>query len=154
MEFLSGQQSDVHHEQQYLLDLGKALYKLYFQILLLVEAGNKMIGTLHNSLKSVEFKDVTKDIESIKNALARTLEDTDADGGISSSVSGITSDNLVMNLCKLIENERWTSTILFFKCNKEEFWKENEDLVDRNNDVITILNIYCRKLVTDKPGIN
>lgn len=51
LEKLSGQQSDFHHEQ-YLLDLGKALYKLYFQLLLLVEAGNKIIGTLHGILNN------------------------------------------------------------------------------------------------------
>lgn len=53
LERLSGQKSDFHHEQ-YLLDLGKALYKLYFQLLLLVEAGNKVISMLHSSLKASE----------------------------------------------------------------------------------------------------
>ncbi|CAH0545977.1 unnamed protein product [Brassicogethes aeneus] len=150
LEFLSGVQSDFHQEQ-YLLDLGKALYKLYFQLLLLVEAGNKMVQQLHNSLKSVEFKDVSLDILNVKNALARASEDTDADGGISASVSGISNDNLIQNLCKLIENEKWTSVILFFKCNRDEFWRDNEAVCDRNNDVMSILNIYCRKLVHDKP---
>lgn len=51
LEKLSGQQSDFHHEQ-YLLELGKALYKLYFQLLLLVEAGNKIVATLHGILSS------------------------------------------------------------------------------------------------------
>lgn len=50
---LSGQQSDFQHEQ-YLVDLGKALYKLYFQLILLVEAGNKMVASLHLSLRNGE----------------------------------------------------------------------------------------------------
>nr|XP_023011562.1 protein furry [Leptinotarsa decemlineata] len=151
LERLSGQQSDFHHEQ-YLLDLGKALYKLYFQLLLLVEAGNKMVAILHNSLKAAEFKDVTSDIMSIKNALTRAYEDTDADGGIASAMGGcVSSENLLSNLCRLVENEKWTSVILYFKCNREEFMKEFEELCDKDNDVISILNIYCKKLVHDKP---
>ncbi|CAH1170054.1 unnamed protein product [Phaedon cochleariae] len=151
LEQLSGQQSDFHHEQ-YLLDLGKALYKLYFQLLLLIEAGNKMVVTLHGSLKTADFKDVTMDVLSIKHALTRAYEDTDADGGISSGVTGsVSSENLLANLCRLIENEKWTSVILYFKFNKEEFMKEFDELCDRENNVITILNIYCKKLVHDKP---
>uniref|UniRef100_A0A6P7GMV8 Uncharacterized protein LOC114338721 n=1 Tax=Diabrotica virgifera virgifera TaxID=50390 RepID=A0A6P7GMV8_DIAVI len=53
LERLSGQQSEFHNEQ-YLLDLGKALYKLYFQLLLLIEVGNKMVANLHSSLKSAD----------------------------------------------------------------------------------------------------
>lgn len=48
---LSGQPTDARNEE-YLLDLGKALYKLHFQMLLLVEAANKMIGTLCSTLRS------------------------------------------------------------------------------------------------------
>ncbi|KAG5899999.1 hypothetical protein JTB14_009086 [Gonioctena quinquepunctata] len=151
LERLSGQQSDFHHEQ-YLLDLGKALYKLYFQLLLLLEAGNKMVAILHSSLKTADFKDVTQDIMTIKHALTRAYEDTDADGGISAAMGGsVSSENLLSDLCKLIEKERWTSVILYFKVNREEFLKEFDELCDKDNDVISILNIYCKKLVNDKP---
>lgn len=51
LEMLSGQPTDARHEE-YLLDLGKALYKLHFQMLLLVEAANKMIGILCSTLRS------------------------------------------------------------------------------------------------------
>lgn len=51
LEMLSGQQSETRQED-YLLDLGKALYKLHFQLLLLIEAANKMIGTLCSTLRS------------------------------------------------------------------------------------------------------
>ncbi|XP_066250595.1 protein furry isoform X1 [Euwallacea similis] len=151
LEQLSGQQSDFQH-QQYLVDLGKALYKLYFQLILLVEAGNKMIAALHGSLRNGEFRDVSPDILTVKAAVARALEDMEADGGVNPSASGIVpSDNLVDNLCMLIDNEKWTSTILFFKCNKDAFLRENDEVCDRNNDVLSIVNIYCRKLVNDRP---
>lgn len=53
LELLSGQHNDTRHED-YLLDLGKALYKLHFQLLLLIEAANKMISTLNITLKSIQ----------------------------------------------------------------------------------------------------
>lgn len=52
LEFLSRQQSSDSRREEYLLDLGKALYKLHFQLLLLVEASNKMVATLVSALQS------------------------------------------------------------------------------------------------------
>ncbi|KAH1002588.1 hypothetical protein HUJ04_008665 [Dendroctonus ponderosae] len=151
LELLGGHSSDFQQEQ-YLVDLGKALYKLYFQLILLAEAGNKMISALHSSVRSGEFRDVSGSILTIRAAITRALEDMEADGGVTSAVTGIvTSDNLVDNLCMLIDNEKWTSVILFYKCNKEAFLRENEEICDKGNDVLSVLNIYCRKLVADKP---
>ncbi|KAL1517075.1 hypothetical protein ABEB36_000886 [Hypothenemus hampei] len=152
LEFLSGaQQPDFQHEQ-YLVDLGKALYKLYFQLILLVEAGNKLIVALHQSLRTGDFRDVSPEIITIQAALTRALEDMEADGGVSPSIMGlVTSDNLINNLCKLIDHEKWTSVVLFYKCNKDVFIRGNTDICDSFNDVLSILNIYCRKLVNDKP---
>lgn len=48
--------SDVRHED-YLLDLAKALYKLHFQLLLLIEATNKMNLTLTSALKSAQVNE-------------------------------------------------------------------------------------------------
>lgn len=62
------------------------------------------------------------------------------------------SESVLSNLSRLIENEKWTSVILYFKCNREDFLKEYEELCDKSNDVISILNIYCKKLIHDKPG--
>lgn len=91
---------------------------------------------------------------SIKQALTRAYEDTDADGGIATALSGfVSNENLLLNLSSLIENEKWTSVILYFKCNKEDFVREYDDLCERDNDVVSILNIYCKKLVNDKPGM-
>lgn len=51
LEMLSGKETDGRHEE-YLLDLGRALYKLHFQLLLLVEAANKMVATLCATLRA------------------------------------------------------------------------------------------------------
>lgn len=99
------------------------------------------------------MKDITGEILSIKHALTRAYEDTDADGGIATALSGfVSNENLLLNLGNLIENEKWTSVILYFKCNREDFLREYDDMCERENDVLSILNIYCKKLVHDKPG--
>lgn len=86
--------------------------------------------------------------------MTRAYEDTDADGGIATALSGIISnENLLLNLSNLIENEKWTSVILYFKCNREDFLREYDDTCEReSSDVLSILNIYCKRLVLDKPG--
>lgn len=40
--------------EELLLDLGRSLYKLHFQLLLFIEAANKMITSLKNTLKSTQ----------------------------------------------------------------------------------------------------
>ncbi|XP_969290.2 protein furry [Tribolium castaneum] len=145
VEYLSGQHpTEVHH---YLLDLGKSLYKLYFQLLLLIEAGNKIIATLHNTLINAELKDVTVDIILIKNALLRCTEDNEADGGVSPPTCA-SSDT---NLYKLIESEKFSAAIAFYKANKDELLKELPDVYDAANDVHAILCLYCKKVIQDKP---
>lgn len=87
--------------------------------------------------------------------MTRAYEDTDADGGIATALSGfVSNENLLLNLSNLIENEKWTSVILYFKCNREDFLRQYYELCEKDNDVISILNIYCKKLVQDKPGID
>ncbi|XP_050300806.1 protein furry isoform X2 [Anthonomus grandis grandis] len=149
LELLSGQQPDVQHEQ-YIVDLGRALYKLFFQLILLVEAGNKIIASLHTCLRSGEFIDVSREIAIIRSAIFRASEDMIADGDVSPS-SAVGTENLVENLCFLIDNEKWTSVVLFYKYNKGAFLRENEEIFDRNNDVLSIMNFYCSKMVEDRP---
>jgi hypothetical protein len=140
VEYLNG--------QHYLLDLGKSLYKLYFQLLLLIEAGNKIIATLHNTLKTAELKDVTADIIAIRSALIRCSEDNEADGGVSSPTASASSD---ANLYKLIESEKFAAAMTYYKANKEELTKEIEDISDASNDVYGVLNLYCKKIIQDRP---
>lgn len=51
LQLLGEQQTDIISEEL-LLDLGRALYKLHFQLLLFVESANKMTSTLTTTLKT------------------------------------------------------------------------------------------------------
>lgn len=62
--------------EEMLLDLGRALYKLHFQILLLVEASKKMVIALHNAAKNSQASlvDMSAEIASMRQSLARSIE--------------------------------------------------------------------------------
>ncbi|KAL3276200.1 hypothetical protein HHI36_020918 [Cryptolaemus montrouzieri] len=154
LELLGGQQSDFRHDQ-YLMELGKSLFKLYFQLLLLVEAGNKLVSLLYNTLVHADFKDMTPQIISIKNGLVRASEDTDADGGVaSSSLCGedaTAEEGFDLTIVKLLDKEKWTQSVLYFKQHRSAILKEFEEIRDSEDDIVTLLNIYCRKKILEKP---
>ncbi|XP_071055767.1 protein furry isoform X2 [Onthophagus taurus] len=156
LEQLSGQGD--HQNEDYLLDLGKALYKLHFQLLLLIEAANKMISTLNTTLKNTQYKDVTGEIISIKSALARVIEDTEADGGTPTPVSSTaaspaptTLEELENSLYELITNEKWQGALSLVKHNRGQFCSDREATMEIEDDIVLILNSYCKKLITERP---
>lgn len=62
--------------EEMLLDVGRALYKLHFQLLLLIEASNKMLIALMNAAKNSQacLQDMSAEIASMRQSLARSLE--------------------------------------------------------------------------------
>lgn len=151
--------SDGRHED-YLLDLAKALYKLHFQLLLLIEATNKMNLMLSVALKSAQFKDSSSEVVLVKSALIRTIEDTEADGGTPTPVSSapvspnlVNTDDLELALYELLVNEKWSTAISFIKHNKGYFSRDQEHYyLDIDDDVVLMLNIYCKRLVQERTG--
>jgi hypothetical protein len=81
--------------------------------------------------------------------LIRCSEDNEADGGVSSPTASASSD---ANLYKLIESEKFAAAMTYYKANKEELTKEIEDISDASNDVYGVLNLYCKKIIQDRPG--
>lgn len=58
LEMLSGQPSEYRNDQ-YFMDLGKSIFKLYFQLLLLIEAVNRLMCLLHNTLLAADVSTIT-----------------------------------------------------------------------------------------------
>ncbi|KAF2884642.1 hypothetical protein ILUMI_21529 [Ignelater luminosus] len=155
LELLSGQQTDSQNDE-FLLNLGKALYKLHFQLLLLVEAANKMIGTLISTLRNSQFRDVTAEMILIRNALHRAIEDTEADGGTPTPVSSaapspapVNIEDLEISLQDLISNEKWSGAISFVKHHRGHLSREME--AEASDDISLILNVYCKRIVQERP---
>ncbi|XP_044272413.1 uncharacterized protein LOC123016217 [Tribolium madens] len=64
----------------------------------------------------------------------------EADGGVSPPTCS-----------KLIESEKFSAAIAFYKANKDVLLKEISDVYDPTNDVHAILSLYCKKVIQDKP---
>lgn len=82
--------------------------------------------------------------------MIRFSEDTEADGGM--SPNSLPDARNTSTLYKLLENEKFGAAITYYRANKEDLMKENDDLSDSSSDVDTILNLYCKKIIQEKPG--
>lgn len=107
-----------------------------------------------------QFKDVTVEAITIKSALARAIEDTEADGGTptplattSASPAPSSAEELEGALYDLIVNEKWSNCVSFIKQHRGQLNGECETYTENDNDVSVILNVYCKKFVQDRPGM-
>lgn len=98
------------------------------------------------------------DIATIKSALSRAIEDTEADGGTPTPISSATAspallniDELETGLCELIINEKWSNVISFVKHHRGQLVRD-ADSHETEDDITMVLNIYCKKFVQDRPG--
>lgn len=87
------------------------------------------------------------------------MEDTEADGGTPTPVSSTTAspapsntDELEGIVYELITNERWSAAISFAKHHRGHFNRQNEIRIDYEDDIVFILNIFCKKLIQERPG--
>lgn len=103
----------------------------------------------------MQLKDVTHEIIVIKSALTRAIEDTEADGGTPTPVSTATSpapitlEDLENSLYELLMNEKWPAAIALVKYHREHF---NEGNINFDDDIVVVLNSYCKKLVQERSG--
>lgn len=102
-----------------LLDLGRGLYKLMFQLLLLIEADHKIaISVVHNLRQNEKMQDLSNLYVSVRGALLRCIDDAEMESlDTSTSTEGentpTPSPGLPMNNCEfenslieLIDNQR------------------------------------------------
>lgn len=100
-----------------------------------------------------QFKDMTPEIITIRNALARTFEDTEADGGVvSSSVLEESDESYETIISRFLDRQEWTRCVLYFKQHREAIISEYGDICDPDDDILTILNIYHKRKMSERQG--
>lgn len=100
-----------------------------------------------------QFKDMTPEVITIRNALARTFEDTEADGGVaSSSAPEESGESYESMITRFLDRQEWTQCVLYFRQHRSAIIREYEDICDRDDDIHTILNIYCKRKMMERPG--
>lgn len=115
-----------------LIDLGRGLYKLMFQLLLLIESDNKIaISVVQNLRQNEKMQDLSNLYVSVRGALLRCIDDAEMESlDTSTSTEGentpTPSPGLPMNNCEfenslieLIDNQRWSAAINHVKQHKQ-----------------------------------
>ena len=141
-----------------LLDLGRALYKLHLQLLLLIEASNKMLSALLCVAKNiqVQLQDMSSEIANIKIALSRALEEsTESERGTPtptpspSPLPGTGALEEFSRVAELLRTARWSSALEAVRLHRAQ-WPG--DPFHDDDDVTTAVNMYCRHLGQDRSG--
>lgn len=142
--------------EEMLLDLGRALYKLHFQLLLLIEASNKMLGALTTAANnvSIPLQDMSAEVASMKTALSRALEEsTESERGTPtptpSPLPGTASAEEVARVAELLRSARWSAALEAVRLHRVQ-WPT--DPFHDDDDVTTAVNMYCKHLGHDRTG--
>lgn len=104
-----------------LIDLGRGIYKLVFQLLLLIESDHKIASSIMTSLRQNEkMEDLSSFYLNVRSALLQSVDDNDIDSlDTSASTEGEHTPNRSMStipefescLYEMIEQHKWSSAI-------------------------------------------
>nr|CAD7437486.1 unnamed protein product [Timema bartmani] len=151
LHMLGENSADLGNEEL-VLDLGRALYKLHFQLLLLIEASNKMVAALAATANSKNLQDVSAEVSAVKANLLKVLED----GGDqrtptpTSPLTGASCDEMETVLLELVHAEKWAAALCFARRNRGTFPSDVFPCCQEDDDITGILNVFCRCLAHEK----
>ncbi|XP_063986587.1 protein furry isoform X3 [Diachasmimorpha longicaudata] len=142
-----------------LLGLGRSFYKLHFQLLLLIEAANKMLFALIKASKNVpvQLYDMSPEIVMMKTALCRALEEsTESERGTPTPtpspsplpVAGSIEE--VIRVAELLRSARWSAALEAVRLHRAQ-WPG--DPFHDDDDVTTGVNMYCKYLGQDRTDL-
>ncbi|XP_068083711.1 protein furry [Anabrus simplex] len=146
--------------EELILDLGRALYKLHFQLLLLIEASNKMVSALITSAKNDKLLDMSANVAAVKASLMKVLEEGgDSDQGTPTPISspgptpvpGI--EDVEMTLLELLQGEKWAAALRYARHNRGSWTNDIFPCGSEDDDIIGILNVFCKHISGDKTDV-
>ncbi|KAK6628771.1 hypothetical protein RUM43_002587 [Polyplax serrata] len=164
LHLLSEEESGDSACTEIILDLGRALYKLHFQLLLLLESAHKMLTSLHTIAKTHQLSDISEEVSIVKQALGKAAEEVSySDRGTPTpTASPSTSPGSVITLDAKLEDEaaladlvsegEWAAALKQARQNRSS-WKSDSASVFDDDDITEILNVYCRLLSRGKSGV-
>ncbi|KAH0535892.1 hypothetical protein KQX54_019904 [Cotesia glomerata] len=159
LQVLGGDSSagqDQSSEEMHLV-LGRAFYKLHFQLLLMIEASNKMLLSLTKASKNVtvQLHDMSVEMSMMKTALCRALEEsTESERGTPTptpSPSPLPSGSEEMSrVAEFLRSARWSSALEAVRIHRAQ-WPS--DPFHDDDDVTTAVNMYCRHLGQERSDL-
>lgn len=115
-----------------IIELGRSLYKLMFQLLLLIESDHKIaVNVINNLQQNEKMEDLSPLFTSARGALLRCIDDaelesldtsTSTDGDVTPTPSPglpMSTADFESNLFELIDNNRWSTAIAHVRQHKK-----------------------------------
>ncbi|PNF32075.1 hypothetical protein B7P43_G05726 [Cryptotermes secundus] len=157
LNLLGENQSELGNEEL-ILDLGRALYKLHFQLLLLIEASNKMVAALTAVAHNNQLQDVSAEVAAVKASLTRVVEEgADSDHGTptptpSPAPTSVTAgcEEAETALLELVQAGKWAAALQHARHNRGAWGSDVSPCGVEEDDITGILNVFCKHLAHDK----
>ncbi|XP_069669911.1 protein furry isoform X4 [Periplaneta americana] len=155
---LLGENQPEMGNEELILDLGRALYKLHFQLLLLIEASNKMVAALTTMAHNNQLQDVSAEVAAVKASLTRVVEEGgDSDHGTptptpSPAPTPIPAgcEEVETALLELVQAEKWAAALRHARHNRGAWATDASPCGAEEDDITGILNVFCKHLAHDK----
>lgn len=140
--------------EEHRVDLCRCLYKLHFQLLLLLESYVKLLSLLSAGVQQVHIVDLSQDITSVKNEVLRAVEDTESDRLSPSEQPDLTSLSQAEAetiLHELVHSRKWGKAIRHLHCYRAMFpasiFGNSEE-----DDIEVMLSIFAKHLCENRTG--
>ncbi|XP_050432999.1 protein furry isoform X2 [Adelges cooleyi] len=124
--------------EESILDLGRALYKLHLQLLLLLEAAAKMYTTLSNLSTESKLQDLSAEVSTVRRALLRAKEE---------SGTHPLAPTPEESLAQILQESDWPNALTYAKQNKSHWPSELISTGTEDDDITSILSVYCHLLI-------
>ncbi|XP_053624606.1 protein furry isoform X2 [Plodia interpunctella] len=123
-------------------DTARCLYKLIFQLLLLLETNNKMVVAVYHAALDNRGKEMSTTVCSVRNALAMsTYEPLEG--------SPMMCDDA--RILQLMQRQRWGAALALARERNAERILERGELPE--DDITSLLHIYCKGLAQANPDM-
>ncbi|KAK6976868.1 protein furry, partial [Biomphalaria glabrata] len=137
-------------EQQ--LELCQKLYKLIFQLVLLFESYLKLLDVFQMVTASPQVSDVSSQVMSIRKELHISLQELDNGQASPFNVDTISKQEGVIALAEYLQGGQYLKAIQILRCFRSS-WPNDVFGMTTEDDVMTLLNIYCSSLAEKKQGL-
>jgi len=140
-------------------DLCKCLYKMHFQLLLLIESYSKLVSVLSSFSIGAPIINLSSEVTSAKRELMASFDEFESDRNSTSSSpqseAGVAAENSMRteseaHLRELVGERDWTRAIKYLRTMRVHFpgyscLGSNED-----DDVNVILGMFCQQMCESK----
>lgn len=138
--------------EEHRVDLCRCLYKLHFQLLLLLESYVKLLSMLSGGVQQMNIVDMSQDITSVKNEVLRAVEDTESDRLSPSEqpdLSSLSQQEAETILHELVHSRKWGKAIRHLHCYRAMFpasiFGNSEE-----DDIDVMLGIFAKHLCENR----